>query len=118
MTATHIQHSVQGKEITEVNQPGLVISNAQQFLDLIMNLPADAIILHKENLDEAFFELRTGIAGEILQKVVNYSRQLAIVGNFSMYDSKALRDFIFESNKSNTVVFMNTVSEALEKLSR
>ena len=44
--------------------------------------------------------------------------KLAIVGDFSGYTSKPLRDFIYESNNGSHVFFVATVEEALEKLSR
>jgi hypothetical protein len=75
------------------------------------------IIIHKDSLDEAFFDLRSGLAGEILQKAVNYRIQLGIVGDYSAYESRTLRDFIYESNKSNKIVFVNTLDEALNRLS-
>ena len=59
-----------------------------------------------------------GIAGEILQKFSNYRVQLAIVGNFSKYSGKSLHDFIYESNKGGQIHFVNSVSEALVKLSK
>jgi len=113
----YVVHAANGKELIELTEVDTVISSAQDFLQLMMNLPADIIILHKENLAESFFDLRSGLAGELLQKVSNYSRQLALVGDFSVYNSKSLHDFIYESNKSNRVVFVATVEEAIKKLS-
>jgi hypothetical protein len=53
----------------------------------------------------------------MLQKVVNYRLRLAIVGDFSVYESKSLKAFIVESNRSNTIMFLNTIEEALNRLS-
>lgn len=94
----------------------LVIDGAQQFLEIAMNLPVDSLVILKENLAETFFDLRSGLAGEILQKVVNYRLRLGLVGDYSGYESKALRDFIYESNKSNRIVFVDTIDEALKRL--
>ena len=118
MTIPYTVHSVQNKEIVEVQDNSLVIETTQQFLQLMMNLPSDKVILRREHLHESFFDLRSGLAGDILQKVSNYMLQLSIVGNFSQYDSKSLQAFIYESNKSNRVVFADTVEEALNRLSR
>jgi hypothetical protein len=82
-----------------------------------MDSCAEGVIVHKESIDETFFDLRSGLAGDMLQKVVNYRLRLAIVGDFSTYESKSLKAFIYESNKSNTIVFVSTVEEALKKLS-
>jgi hypothetical protein len=40
------------------------------------------------------------------------------VGNFLNYESKSLKDFIFESNKGKAVNFLSTLEEALAKLSQ
>lgn len=108
-------HQVNGQEIVEFTGT-LTIGSAQEFLELSMNLPTPNIIIHKGNIDESFFDLRSGLAGEILQKVVNYRLRLAIVGDVSVYDSKSLRDFIFESNKGKAVAFVNDLETALAKL--
>lgn len=118
MTPAFKVHTVRDKEIVEVQDNSLVIETTQQFLQLMMNLPSDNVILDKKNLHESFFDLRSGLAGDILQKVSNYVLHLGIVGDFSVYDSKSLHAFIYESNKSNRVVFTDTVEDALNRLSR
>lgn len=76
----------------------------------------EALILPKEALSEDFFRLSTGLAGEVLQKFVNYQMKVAILGDFSGYTSKPLQDFIRESNRGKTVFFVETEAQALEKL--
>ncbi|SKC83891.1 DUF4180 domain-containing protein [Ohtaekwangia koreensis] len=114
----HYVHEVNGEQITVFTSKETVIDNPQLFLDIIFNLPTEKIVLYKENLHESFFDLKSGVAGELLQKIVNYSMSLGIVGDFSVYQSKSLRDFIYESNKSNRIVFVSTLEEALDRLSR
>lgn len=108
-------HDINGQEIAEITGP-VTIGSAQEFLELSMNLPTPKLIVHKRNIDESFFDLRSGLAGEILQKVVNYRLRLAIVGDISVYDSKSLRDFVFESNKGTVVAFVNDLETALARL--
>ncbi len=60
--------------------------------------------------------MSTGIAGDILQKFVNYSKKLAIIGDFSIYTSHSLKDFIYESNQGNQIFFVADEQEAIEKL--
>ncbi len=76
----------------------------------------EALILPKEALSEDFFRLSTGLAGEVLQKFVNYQMKVAILGDFSHYASKPLQDFVRESNRGKTVFFLATEAEALHKL--
>ena len=77
----------------------------------------DAVMLHAESLAQAFFDLKTGVAGEMLQKFSNYRMKLAIIGDFTVYKSRSLRDFIRESNGGKTVFFVDSVERALAKLS-
>jgi hypothetical protein len=111
----YIQHYVNGKTIAEFNANGVVLKTSQEFLQMIMDSCAEAIVVHKENIDESFFDLRSGLAGEMLQKVVNYRLQLAIIGDFAAYESKSLKAFMTESNRSNTIVFVKSVQEALKR---
>ncbi len=111
-------HSVNGKEIAEIVEGSFVIKRSQDMLDVMAGVPSNKIILYRGNLDEIFFDLKTGLAGEILQKASNYSIQLGIVGDFSHYTSKSLHDFIYECNKGNQIVFAATLEEILQRFGR
>lgn len=74
------------------------------------------LILNKSAICEEFFDLKTKLAGDILQKFVNYHVKIAIVGDFSVYTSKSLRDFIYESNEGKTIFFLQDEKQAIEKL--
>jgi hypothetical protein len=76
------------------------------------------LIVHSGDLSTDFFDLRTGLAGEVLQKFSNYRMQLAIVGDFSHLKSRSWRDFIRESNRGRTVSFLPTMDEALSALNK
>jgi hypothetical protein len=108
-------------KIAEVISDGLIIETADDGLDILGNLgyqDFDKIIIHEKNITPAFFELKTGLAGEILQKFSTYRVRLAIVGDFVAYaGSKSLRDFIYESNKRKQVNFVPTIEEAINVLS-
>ena len=116
MTYTH--HDINGHVVAELNTGGVTLASAQDFLQVIMNSSAERFILHQRDIDERFFDLRSGLAGEMLQKIVNYRLRLAIVGNFSIYESKSLKAFIHESNRSNTIAFVDTIEDALKKLGK
>lgn len=77
----------------------------------------DKVIIHRHNLSTDFFDLKNGLAGEILQKFSNYRIRLAIVGDFSEFNSKSLNDFIYESNQGKQINFLTSVSDALDQLS-
>ena len=104
-----------------VESDEIIVTNVQSALDLMATVRyetgADCLALPKAALDERFFVLSSGLAGDVLQKFVNYQMKLAIIGDFSGYTSKPLRDFIYESNQGTHVFFVSTEAEALEKLS-
>ena len=105
-----------------VNSDKLVITDAQTALDALMSAKYDVgtknIVIDKKLIVEDFFVLSKGLAGEILQKYVNYGGRIAIYGDYSHYTSKPLKDFIYESNKGKDVFFVATEDEAIEKLTR
>ena len=110
-----------GRKIAEIEQGSPVISEAGGMLDIMVNAgynDCNGIIIHSDGLHNDFFDLRTGMAGEILQKFSNYRMRLAIVGDFTAIKSKSLRDFIMESNRRGTICFVASSEEALSKLDR
>lgn len=114
-------HTINNTKIAEIISEDEIIKTTDDGLDLLGNLyyqDFDKITVYEKNITSDFFDLKTGIAGEILQKFSTYRVRLAIVDDFSKYQSKSLKDFIFESNKMGQVYFLPTLSEALERLSR
>jgi len=102
--------------IAEIISDEILINEVQDALDIMADCRyqgADSLIIHEKNLCPEFFDLKTKIAGDILQKFSNYRMRLAIVGDFSKFTSKSLRDFIYESNKGKMVGFVGSVEEAL-----
>ena len=113
-------HNIGNIKIAEVNSNKNIIENTDDGLDLLGNLyyqDYDRVVIYEKNIKPDFFNLKTGIAGEILQKFSNYRVRLVIVGDFSKYTSKSLSDFIFESNKGRHINFTNSITEAIKILS-
>ncbi|MDO5970266.1 DUF4180 domain-containing protein [Flavivirga aquimarina] len=109
----------EGVQIAKLSSDQVEIRNAQDAIEILMNClykGAENIIVAKENLTPDFFELKTKVAGEILQKFSTYDSKIAIVGDFNNIKSKSLKDFIFESNKLGQVNFVGSVEEGIEKL--
>jgi hypothetical protein len=77
---------------------------------------SDRMIIHEKSLHPDFFVLQTKVAGEILQKFSNYRMRLAIIGDFSKFKSKSLKDFIRESNRTGIINFVDSFDSALWKL--
>ena len=113
-------HQAGAAKIAEIVAEEILINNAEDGLQLLVDLyyqDVDKIIIREKNITSDFFDLKTGLAGEILQKFSNYRVQLAIIGDFSKYNSKSLEDFIYESNKGRQINFLTSKTEALKILS-
>ena len=99
-----------------------VIKDTSQMLDFMASASYTTqsdnlgIVFQKQSLPESFFDLKTRLAGEILQKFSNYRVKLAIVGDFDGYSSKALADFIRECNRGNQVFFVSDIDTAIAKM--
>ena len=106
--------------LVENDEP--VIADAQSAIDLLMSAQYDVgskdIVIPKQLIVEDFFVLSTGLAGEILQKYVNYGGRMAIYGDYSRYTSKPLKDFMYESNKGRDFFFVSTRDEAVAALAK
>lgn len=110
-----------GHIIATANADSIILTDEQSALDVIMTVSfetgSNRIALNKEAISEDFFKLSTKLAGEILQKFAKYQIKFAIIGDFSSYTSKPLKDFIYECNKGNNVFFVSSEIEAIDKLS-
>lgn len=117
----HIKsHTINEIQIAEVSSEGFLIQHAEDGLDLLGNVyyqGFDRIVVYEKNIAPAFFDLKNGMAGEILQKFSNYRIRLVIVGDFSLYTGKSITDFIYECNNGRQVNFLPNIETALEKLS-
>ncbi len=106
--------------VAYVQEKSTIISNVQSALDLMATIryeyDCNAIIIHKEAIIEDFFDLSSHLAGEIVQKYVNYGMKLAIIGDFSAYTSKALKDYIYECNKGKDIFFVANEEEAISRI--
>jgi len=107
--------------IAELTDEKIKISEAQDILEIMSGISlhdCSRLVIHERNLHEDFFILKTGLAGEILQKFSNYRMKLAIIGDFSGITNKSLQDFIRESNRGNMIFFVENLETALIKLGK
>ena len=107
-------HEHRNIKIAELLSGDLVISEVQDALDLMVNAEyqgAHKLIIREHHLTPEFFNLKSRLAGEILQKFSTYSFGLAIIGDFDEYPSESLRDFIRESNRKKEILFLRSLDE-------
>lgn len=119
MTLRLIPPTPSTKAYATLGSPHEVVATTQDFLDFIAwacERDTNLVLLAESNLPEAFYDLSTRLAGEILQKLSNYRVRLAIVGTFG-HTSERFQEFKRESNKGRHVYFVATHAEAVAWLS-
>jgi hypothetical protein len=113
MTDTVIER--RGTPVLVCGDDGPTIATTQDALDVIGGAfsRADVVAIPAGRLDERFFTLRSGLAGEIMQKFVNYRIRLAIVGDISAHlaASSALRALVHESNRGRQIWFVDDLDD-------
>ena len=99
---------------------GPPVATVQDGLDLIGAAfsQADVVAVPAARFDDAFFQLGTGLAGEIMQKFVNYHVRLVVVGDLSRHleRSAALRALVHESNRGRHIWFVDDLDELKARL--
>jgi hypothetical protein len=121
----HRIDELQGQRLLIVDDENPALARVQQILDLIGEaLPqrVSVIVVPVARIDPAFFVLRSGLAGEFIQKIVNYRLKLAIVGDISAFTAAGgpLADFVRESNQGRNIFFLpdhNALADKLTALS-
>lgn len=107
--------------IAVINNSEILITDTQSALDLMVKVQYETgcnrIVMNKSTIDENFFHLSTKLAGDILQKFINYHVKVAIVGEFSIYTSRNFQAFIYECNQGKDIFFLPDEKKAIEKLS-
>jgi hypothetical protein len=110
---------INNQKIAEVMAEEVVVNDTQDALDMMANADyqgAKRIIMEEKHLNRDFFDLRTGLAGEILQKYSNYRMKLAVIGEFEKFKSNSLNAFIVECNRGNSVFFVPDKRTAISKI--
>jgi hypothetical protein len=103
--------------IAEIHSGEELVSSVEKGGDLLADLyyqGFDRIILSVHHLSPQFFDLKTGFAGELLQKFANFHMQLVIVGDVTPFSNDRFDEFIGESNKGFQVNFAKDVKEVLQ----
>jgi hypothetical protein len=112
-----------GATVVTFPADGPKLATDRDAVDLIAELfgqEADVVVVPVERFDEGFFTLSTRIAGEIVQKFVNYEQRLAVVGDITRHleASSAFRDYVRETNRGRQVWFVADLDELDAQLQR
>ncbi|MFC9820253.1 DUF4180 domain-containing protein [Streptomyces erythrochromogenes] len=100
---------------------GETIAGEREALDCIGNASyqgAEWAVIPVERFDEAFFRLSTRVAGEIIQKFVQYRMGIVVLGDISRHTaaSTALGDFVRECNRGRQTWFLADAEELRARL--
>jgi hypothetical protein len=105
--------------IYEFDSVGPILGSASDILSEVLSAGGNFVVMPATRLAPRFFQLSTGVAGEILQKFVNYSVRLAVIGDISSLTaaSKPLRDLVYEMNQGTDIWFLSTREQLQTRLS-
>jgi hypothetical protein len=118
---THLIES-NGYRMLSLPATGTMLKSVQDVTDLIgdaLSQGAKVIVVPVECLAPAFFQLRSGLAGEFVQKIVNYRLKLAVIGDISAHAaaSAAWRDFVREANRGRSIFVLPDLDALAARLS-
>jgi Domain of unknown function (DUF4180) len=116
-----IVETLNGVAVCVCGPEGPKLDGERAATDLIgeaFSYSARVVAIPVARLGEGFLTLNTRIAGEVVQKFVNYGFQVAFVGDIAdaVAASDALRDFVRESNRGRHVWFVADLDALAVKL--
>jgi PadR family transcriptional regulator, regulatory protein AphA len=103
------------KKYVECVSSEIQLMSDQDTLDLIaatMENDTGLLMIHGEVLSEDFFKLSTGVAGAMLQKLVNYQVRTAVIISDELASRGRFGEMVLESNKGSHFRFFSTKEEA------
>lgn len=110
-----------GVPVLVCDADGAPIATVQDALDHLISgafQHAEVVAVPAGRLDDAFFDLSTGLAGAIMQKFVNYRLRLVVVGDIAHHlrASAALPDLVRESNGGRHIWFVADLDDLAARL--
>ncbi|MEV6983319.1 DUF4180 domain-containing protein [Sphaerisporangium sp. NPDC051017] len=113
--------NMHGVPVLVCTADGQTLRNEQDALDVIGDAfghQARWVAVPAARLDDAFFRLNTRVAGDIMQKFVNYGIGMAVVGDISPHTttSPALRSLVLESNRGRHIWFVKDIDDLHNRL--
>lgn len=119
MSVRHIA----GMKVFVCPEEGPSLADYPNLMDLIGDLFSQGgvilVVIPLKRLGPDFLRLSSGLAGEVLQKLVNYHFRVVVLGDTcdAREQSAPLRDFIFESNRGRSVWFVDDMAGLEARLS-
>lgn len=119
---TNACYELNGVRIFECPTEGPKLAGANDAVELIgkaSELGAALIVIPVERIRADFFDLRTGVAGDFIQKLVTYGSRVVILGDIpeQVAQSKSLAAWILESNRGSHLWFLKDRDDLTQRLS-
>jgi PadR family transcriptional regulator AphA len=95
---------IEGKKLVELAKGEAVIRNERDALELagICGFSgAPRALVHADNLAEEFFDLKTRVAGDVLQKFINYRIRVAAVLSRERIGTGRFSEMVMEANRGD-----------------
>lgn len=99
-------------ELASAETPLLTEQNALDVMAACYENETYLVILHSDALTDDFFKLRTGLAGQLLQKFANYRIKVAIVIAADKKINGKFKELQAELSKGNELRTFNSLAEA------
>lgn len=90
-----------GRSLVECQSRVGTIEDALELVSLCIENGADRLLCEARQLPEAFFDLRSGFAGEFLQKLQNYGIRFAAILPDSERQGPRFQELLLEANRGN-----------------
>lgn len=101
------------RRVLVASEAGLSIRTVRDVTDAIgACFGAEGILFTEEDLAPEFFNLRSGLAGELLQKFVNYRLRVAIVVPHPEAHGERFKELAYEHRAHPLVRFVHSRVEA------
>ncbi|MER3483820.1 MAG: DUF4180 domain-containing protein [Meiothermus sp.] len=105
------------RRIILASEAGIAIRSAADIPDLLgASFGADGLILTEGDLSPEFFNLRTGLAGEVFQKFTNYKIPVALVIPDLKAYGERFNELAYEHKTHPLIRFVSSLTEAKEWL--
>jgi len=91
------------------------LGTEQDALDLVaicVENDTNRLLIHAAALAEDFFKLKTGVAGQMLQKFANYHLKTAVIISDELVIKGKFKEMLAESNQGNSFRVFNSITEA------
>ena len=111
-------HELAGVAIVEPLDPLTRASEARDLVGACLEHRADSVLLDAAALSPELFELRSGLAGELLQKLQNYRIRLALVVPDERAHGERVAELLREAKRGASFRAFPTRGEAEAGLAR